>query len=96
MKLKTKNLPNLSFFLILSLFCNIVRSNPFNRYSKNKLRKLWDETIRYESSEMNDEKKEAMEKCENTDYKYFIHLVTGSTVTFEKDVNKGNAVIIIL
>ena len=96
MKFKRKNIPNLSFFLISSLFCNIVRSNPFNRYSKNKLRKLWDETIRYESSEMNDEEKEAMEKCENTDYKYFIDLATGKTVTFEKVINIDNAVNIIL
>ena len=96
MKFKKKILPNLSFFLILSFLFNLVRSNTLNRYSKNKHRKLWDEEIRYDSSGMSSEEKEAMEKCENSDYKYFIHLATGNIVTFEKYVNRDNAVNIIL
>ena len=60
--------------------------------SKNHLRKTWEEIVKYDKSGRGDEERESLEKCEDSDYKYFIHFVSGNNVTFEKYINKDNAV----
>ena len=57
------------------------------------LRKLWDETIRYDiSSRSNTDDRESIENCRDSDYKYFIHYVTGQNYTFNQFINRDNAV----
>ena len=57
------------------------------------LRKLWDETIRYDiSSRSNTDDRESIEHCRDSDYKYFIHYVAGQNYTFNQFINRDNAV----
>ena len=61
--------------------------------SKNHLRKTWEEVVKYDKSRITDpDEKDAVEKCEDSDYKYFIHFVTGNNVIYDKGYNRDNAV----
>ena len=90
MAIRKKQLTN--FGLILFIYLFNLNNALINKSKNNRFRKLWDEEIKYDSSGRSSEEKESLEKCENSDYKYFIHFVTGNNVTFEKYVNKDNAV----
>ena len=59
---------------------------------KNKIRNLWDETIKYDASQRPPEEVDSIEHCRNSDYKYFIHYVAGETYTFKQFINEDNAV----
>lgn len=56
------------------------------------LRKLWDETIKYDISSRNTDERESIEHCRDSDYKYFIHYVAGQNYTFNQFINRDNAV----
>ena len=62
-------------------------------YSKNSLRELWDETVVYnENARENKEERESIQHCRDSNYKYFIHYVSGQTYTFTQFINRDNAV----
>ena len=56
------------------------------------LRKLWDETIKYDISSRNTDEIESIEHCRDSDYKYFIHYVAGQNYSFSQFINRDNAV----
>ena len=61
--------------------------------SKNNLRELWDETIKYNDNlRKNKDDRDSLEHCRDSDYKYFIHYVAGQTYTFSQFINRDNAV----
>ena len=97
MKLEGKKL---IFFIILIFlfirFCVIYEQKKKNNKGISKsiifLRKLWDETIRFDTTYRNNEELESIEHCRDSDYKYFIHYVAGQNYTFNQFINRDNAV----
>ena len=83
-------------FLITLCFFNFLIKKTITTLPEANYRNLWEEKVKYNSTGRSDEEKESLEKCENSDYKYFIHFVAGNNVIFEKYVNKDNAVYIYL
>lgn len=89
-----KSFKPLSFlFIIIFSFFILAKST-----SKISLRQLWNEDIEYDDSNRSDEEQDSIAHCRNSDYKYFIHYVTGEKYTFSKLslINQDNAVRIIL
>lgn len=83
----------LIFLIIVNI--NIIKGKNIktNDSQNSKLRHLWDETIKYDTTYRDDEEdKKSIELCNNSDYKYFIQYVTGHNITFDKDINKEYAV----
>ena len=78
--------------LILICLFNLFQALESETESKNNLRKTWEEVVKYDKSGRDSEERESLEKCEDSDYKYFIHFVSGNDVTFEKYINYDNAV----
>ena len=92
MVLSSRKISNFLLLLILNLVIYIYTREPSIIFSSH-LRKNWEEVVRYDSSHITDtEEKKSLEKCEDSDYKYFIHFVSGNDVTFERFINKDNAV----
>ena len=89
-----------SFFLLFFVISiNISKENLINSIFtnfKNNLRNLWDETIKYDDSQRDTEEIDSIDHCRDSDYKYFIHYVTGQNYTFSQFINKDNAVINII
>ena len=81
---------SLTFFIIIILSFFILT----NSTSKINLRKLWNEDIEYDDSRRSEDEQDSIDHCRNSDYKYFIHYVTGENYTFTKGslINKDNAV----
>lgn len=60
---------------------------------KHNLRKLWEEEVKFDDSVIkDDEERESLEHCRDSNYKYFIHHVSGEIFTFSQFINKDNAV----
>ena len=81
---------SLTFFIIIILSFFILT----NSTSLINLRKLWNEKIDYDESSRSEDEQDSIAHCRNSDYKYFIHYVTGENYTFPKGslINKDNAV----
>ena len=78
--------------LILICLFNLYQALEPNKKTNNRLRKTWVEEVKYEYHYNDSAERESLEKCEASDYKFFIHFVAGDDVVFEKYINKDNAV----
>ena len=78
-------------FILICLF-NLFHALESDTESKNHLRKTWEEVVKYVYQYHDEDEKNSLERCEDSDYKYFIHFVTGNNEIFEKLINKDNAV----
>jgi hypothetical protein len=83
----------LIFFIIVNISIIKGKKIKTNDPQNLKLRRLWEETVKYDTTYRdNEEDKNSIELCNNSDYKYFIEYVTGHNTTFDKDINKEYAV----
>ena len=57
-----------------------------------KLRNLLDEKTNLDKSARKGEDLKSIETCENSDYKYFFHYITGRDVIFDRNIDKSRAV----
>jgi hypothetical protein len=89
MKLNQKFSP-LFLFIFLILIYSSKESVVSNL--RTKLRSLWDETIKVDTSRLDSSELESIEHCRHSDYKYFIFYVSGQNYTFNQFVNRDNAV----
>lgn len=77
-------------YFVLLIFSLLILTE--SSYIKN-LRKLWNEKVDYDDSKRIGEE-DSIAHCRNSNYKYFIHYVTGENYTFNKIslINQDNAV----
>ena len=83
--------------LICFYYLDILKISKFvkiNFLEEYNLRFLLDDTaINYDISKREDkEDLESIKNCENSDYKYFLHYITGYNITFDKNIDKSRVV----
>lgn len=80
--------------LIIFIFLTLIYLSKENVVSnlRTKLRSLWDETVRFDTSGRDSSELDSIEHCKRTDYKYKIFYATGQNYTFNQFINRDDAV----
>ena len=82
------------FFLIFVLFYSVFKGNLSANQDKTprpKIRKLIN-SITINKTSRNEEELDSIETCEASTFRFLNYYVTGQNVTFQKFINKDNAV----